>query len=434
MSDQAKGVVIAGPESGVGKTIATLVVLEALQTDHTVQPAKAGPDFIDPQIHERVVSQPSRPLDPWLQGTEGLYQTYARVDSDYCVIEGMMGLYDGNEHSTASIASMLDLPVILVVDAAVSAESVGATALGFTKYGDVEVAGVIAQRAGGGRHEQGIRNALPEDVVYCGRIPQMKELTLPDRHLGLVSEAEIDTQALEEAATHIDVDSIYRIARSPSCSLEEQTALSETATTVAMARDPAFQFYYPETVERFRQRGRVQTFSPLAGDPVPEADVVYLPGGYPELHADQLAASSTLEELTAVAADGRPVVGECGGLMVLTETLTLDEDAPINGPTGTHQMAGVLPGETYIGPDTGTLNYTELELLQTTPIGTPGRQYRGHEFHRSTIRTDADAQYALAVQRGTGIDGDHDGLTEYATVGTYSHFHPASGWFDQLLY
>ncbi|MUW14555.1 AAA family ATPase, partial [Halorubrum sp. CBA1125] len=200
-----KGVVLGGTRSGVGKTVATLAAIRALEAaGHAVQPAKAGPDFIDPSHHERVAGRPSRTLDRWLQDTDGLRRNYARGEGDVCVVEGVMGLYDGDGSSTAAVAEALDLPVVLVVDAKAGMESVAATALGFERYAarvgrDVDVVGVLAQRAHGGRHERGIRDALPDELAYLGRIPPSDDLSVPERHLGLHmgEEAPVPDDALD---------------------------------------------------------------------------------------------------------------------------------------------------------------------------------------------------------------------------------------------
>ncbi len=209
-----KGVVLAGTQSGVGKTVATLATLVALESaGRDVQPAKAGPDFIDPSHHRTVTDTPSRSLDPWLSGSEGTRRTYWRGDGDVCVVEGMMGLYDGSVCSTARVAACLDLPVVLVVDASAGMESVAATALGFRAYADrvdadVDVVGVLAQQAHGGRHAEGIREALPEELTYFGRIPPRSDLEIPDRHLGLVlgEESPVDREALAAAAEGVRTD------------------------------------------------------------------------------------------------------------------------------------------------------------------------------------------------------------------------------------
>jgi cobyrinic acid a,c-diamide synthase len=424
-----KGVVLGGTASGVGKTVATLATVQALaDAGYDPQPAKAGPDFIDPSHHEAIAGKPSRSLDPWLAGEEGTLRTYHHGEGDICVVEGMMGLYDGSKVSTASVAELLGLPVVLVVDAKAGMQSVGATALGFREYAaeagyDIEVAGVLAQRTHGGRHADGIRAALPEGMRYLGRIPPTDDLEIPDRHLGLEMgrESALDAEALSAAAESVDAEAIAGIAREPPAATPETPAAGRT---VAVASDAAFCFAYPTLRERFD--GAIRPFSPLAGDPVPDADAVYLPGGYPELHGEALADSPTLDAIAERAAEGLPVFGECGGLMALAESLTTADGER-------HEMAGVLPARVEMQDRYQALDHVELTASRDTPVAAEGTRRRGHEFHYSNATVDGDARFAFDVERGEGIDGEHDGLTEYATVGTYCHVHPASGAFDGLF-
>jgi cobyrinic acid a,c-diamide synthase len=427
------GIVIAGTRSGVGKTVATLAVVRALDAaGYSVQPAKAGPDFIDPSHHESVASRPSRTLDCWLQGEAGLRRNYYHGEGDVCVVEGVMGLYDGDASSTAMVAESLDVPVVLVVDAKAGMESVAATALGFRQYAaragrNVGVAGVIAQRAHGGRHEQGIRDALPDDLAYFGRIPPSNDLDIPDRHLGLHmgDESPLDTDALDTAAEHIRTERLLDIARAPS-QPEPIAERSPTEKRIAVAHDDAFCFYYPATIERFRERAEVVTFAPTTGEPLPDCDGVYLPGGYPELHADSLAQSPAMEQLAARASDGLPVLGECGGLMALAETLTTADSE-------TYGMAGVLPTDVRMHDRYQALDHVELSARSDALTASAGGTLRGHEFHYSSADTDSDARFAFDVERGAGIEGGRDGLLEHRTLGTYCHVHPESGAFDALV-
>ncbi len=430
-----KGVVLAGTSSGVGKTVATLAVLRALdRAGHAVQPAKAGPDFIDPSHHRRVAQRPSRTLDCWLQGKEGLRRNYHRGEGDVCVVEGVMGLYDGDCSSTAMVAEALDLPVVLVVDAAAGMESVAATALGFRRYAEhagreIDVTGIIAQRAHGGRHERGIREALPADIEYFGRISPDDRLEIPERHLGLRmgEEAPIDDEALDAASEHIRTDRLLDVARvPPRPEADVPVREGDADTRVAVARDAAFCFYYPATIERFRERGEVISFDPVAGDDLPGCDLVYLPGGYPELHAGALADGPALGSLSQRAVDGLPVLGECGGLMALSESLT-------TAGGETHSMAGVLPAEIRMHERYQALDHVELRATNGTLTADTGGSLRGHEFHYSSARVDDGARFAFEMERGTGIDGEHDGLTEHRTLGTYCHVHPESGAYDTFL-
>jgi cobyrinic acid a,c-diamide synthase len=436
-----KGVVLGGTQSGVGKTVATLAVIRALQiAGREVQPAKAGPDFIDPSHHAQVAGKPSRTLDLWLEGEEGLRRNYARGDGDICVVEGVMGLYDGDGSSTAMVAEALDLPVVLVVDAKAGMESVAATAHGFREYAahagvDIDVAGIIAQRAHGGRHAEGIRDALPDGLSYFGRIPPNPDLEIPDRHLGLEmgEEAPLDPAALDTAAETIRTDRLLDAVRSPA-DPESGPSVADRPTrpadddrpTVAVARDAAFCFVYPATLERLCERADVVTFSPVDGDDLPACDGVYLPGGYPELHGAALAGSPALTDIAERASDGLPVLGECGGLMALSESLTT-----VDGDT--HAMAGVLPADVRMHDRYQALDHVELRAERDTLSAGTGETRRGHEFHYSSADVDSDARFAFEVRRGSGIADERDGLTEYRTLGTYCHLHPESGAFDTFL-
>ena len=428
-----RGFLLAGTASGVGKTVATLATLSGLKrAGYDPQPAKAGPDFIDPSHHAVVCDRASRSLDPWLSGEAGCRRNYWRGGGDICVVEGMMGLYDGT-NSTALVAETLGLPVVLVVDAKAGMESVAATALGFERYAaeagrDIDVVGVVAQRAHGGRHADGIREALPDGLAYLGRIPPLSGLEIPDRHLGLHmgSEAPIDRETLREASEHLAIERLVDLAREPPNPDTEGPTGPKTDATVAVADDGAFCFSYPATIERLRERATVVTFSPVAGDRLPDCDGVYLPGGYPELHGEALEAGGTLDALGERAADGLAVLGECGGLMALAETLT-DVDG------GTHRMAGVLPADVEMCERYQALDHVELCARADTLTADGGTALRGHEFHYSKADVASDATFAFDVERGEGIAGQKDGLREHRTLGTYAHVHADSGAFDRFL-
>ena len=429
------GVVLAGTASGVGKTVATLAVCRALEREgRTPVAAKAGPDFIDPSHHAATLGTPSRTLDPWLADDDGLKRTYARGarDGDVCVVEGMMGLYDGDV-STAAVAAKLDLPVVLVVDAAAGMESVAATALGFRAYADrmdydVDVAGLLAARARGGRHEQGIADAIPVEMHYVGRTPPLDGLEVPERHLGLHGgdEAPVDEDALDAAARHVDTAELLRLARRPRVDAPPDRPADPTDVTVAVATDDAFRFVYPSVRERLAARATVEPFAPVAGDDLPDCDAVYLPGGYPERHAAAIADAPALSSIADRAAEGLPVVGECGGTMVLGETLTTADGDD-------HEMAGVLPVSTTLTDRPVALDHVGLRARRDSPVASAGETVRGHEFHYSAATASPDARYAFEVVRGAGVDGANDGLLEHRTVGTYAHFHAESGAFDAFV-
>ena len=477
------GLVLGGTASGVGKTVAALAVSRALSdAGYDPIPAKAGPDYIDPSHHAAALDRPSRTLDTWMQGVEGVRRNLHRATGDrsdaspgsvpgsaedpdaVAVVEGMMGLYDGSATSTAATAAALDVPVVLVVDAGAGMQSVGATALGFREYAAhvdlpadvrehvddprVDVVGVVAQKAHPGRHADGIREALPSGIAWLGHVPPAEELTVPDRHLGLHmgDETPVPESAIAEAAETIDGEAVARVAEavarpeesdggSPS-EADVDAAAGDDRPTVAVAADDAFRFVYPETWDRLRDLASVEPFAPVAGDDLPDCDAVYLPGGYPENHAAALSASPALSTLADRAADGLPVLGECGGLMALSASLTT-----VDGER--HRMAGVLPGGVRMHDRYRALDHVELRATADGVTAAAGERHRGHEFHYSShalgngpdpeTTPDADARFAFEVARGEGIDGDHDGLVAHRTVGTYAHRHPASGAFDRLV-
>ncbi len=429
------GVVLAGTGSNVGKTVATLAVCRALErAGRTPVAAKAGPDLVDPSHHAAVLGRPARTLDPWVAGDDGIRRAYARGadDGDVCVVEGMLGVYEGSVN-TATVAEVLDLPVVLVVDAETGMERVAATALGFKEYAerrgyDIDVVGLLAARARGGRHEAGIRDAV-DGVRYVGRTPPLDSLSIPDRHLdpALGDDPPIADRALEAAARQIRPGVLLDLVRRPD--LDTRPSLragDETGVSVGLAADEAFRFVYPSTRERLAARATVEPFSPVAGDPVPDCDVVYLPGGYPERHAAALSSSDTLAELGDVAADGRPVFGTGGGLMILGESVTT-----VAGET--HGMAGVLPVSTRMSGQVVASDHVGVRAREDCLVSPAGGTRRGHEFHYSSATPAPDARYAFEMVRGAGIDGVNDGLREYRTLGTYARFHAGSGTFDYLL-
>jgi cobyrinic acid a,c-diamide synthase len=264
-------------------------------------------------------------------------------------------------------------------------------------------------------------------MSYVGRIPPDERLEVPDRHLGLHSgtEAPVPTDALDDAAETIDTERLLCLIADPAPPPAPVSGPPDGSNTVAVARDDAFRFVYPATIERLGGPD-VRTFSPVAGDPLPDADALYLPGGYPELEAPALARSPTLDAIADAAADGTPIFGECGGLMTLGETLTTADG-------DTYGMAGVLPADVTMHDRYQALDHVELRATAASPVADPGTRVRGHEFHYSSASLGDDARLAFDVERGDGIAENRDGLLEYATLGTYAHLHAASGAFDRLL-
>ncbi len=382
----AKGFILAAPSSGSGKTSLTFGLLAALRMAGTaVQGFKVGPDYIDPHYHALAAGRPCPNLDPWAMTPERMKSLLTASDADLCVIEGVMGLFDGAQSgggSTADLARTLGLPVVLVVDAKGMSGSVAALVHGFSRFDpSIDVAGVILNRVGSDRHESMLREALQDSgIPVLGSLPRLPSLSWPSRHLGLTLPQELpdmDAQARQLAsvmAKRFDLSALHALARALPAPAEPESAAAffpSSAGSIALASDDAFRFAYPHWLT-----GREHRFSPLANQRVPDdADFVFLPGGYPELHAAKLSkADAFWDSLRAAAARGVTIYGECGGYMVLGEALT------VNGTR--FPMAGLLPVAThYTTGGARTLGYRSLTAPEDFWAGTA---LKGHEFHASS--------------------------------------------------
>ena len=418
----AKAIVVAAPSSGSGKTLVTLGLLRALRNaGHRVASAKVGPDYIDPRFHEAATGRPCFNLDPWAMPPElirGLVADLTR-DIDVLVIEGVMGLFDGPQGaagSTADLAALLGLPVVLVVDARHQSQSVAALVHGFSTFRqDVPVAGVILNRVASARHESILRGALGNSVL--GALRQDDSLKLPSRHLGLVqAEENQDLEAFIESAAlavarETNLDRFLTIAAQVPDESVIRDSLPPLAQRIAVARDTAFAFAYPHLLEGWRRAGaEILPFSPLADEaPAPEADAVFLPGGYPELHAGRLAANAAF--LNGLRAAKGLVYGECGGFMVLG-------DALIDAEGVRHAMAGLLPLTTSFAARKLHLGYRQLQPLSGAPWA---GQLRGHEFHYSTIAAEGAAERLFEAKDAAGNALPPMGLRRGPVMGSYAH-------------
>jgi cobyrinic acid a,c-diamide synthase len=400
----AAGLIVGAPASGSGKTTITLALLRTLRHQgHAVGSFKVGPDYIDPAFHARASGRPCPNLDAWAMRIETLAGLADRLveQADLVLGEGVMGLFDGaadGTGSTADLASLLDLPVVLVVDASGMGGSAAALVEGFTRYrDDVEVAGIIFNRVAGERHAAILRRACDDHFAQpvLGCVPPSPDLTLPERHLGLLQAEEVPDlerwldAAADLVARHVDLDRLRRLARPFGLGLygPPPRPLRPLGQRIALARDAAFGFSYPATIEGWREAGaEVLPFSPLAGQgPDAGADAVYLPGGYPELHAGRLAANRTfLDGLRDASRRGAFVYGECGGFMALGERL-------VDGQGRSHAMAGLLPVATSFAEPRLHLGYRRIRLLEAGPLGPAGATFRGHEFHYASLLEAGDA-------------------------------------------
>lgn len=429
---------IAGLASSVGKTTVTLALAAAFRRRGLrVHCAKVGPDFIDPGFHEAVTGAPSRTLDSWMLAPEALQATFARAgaDTDLVLVEGAMGLFDGLEGrsergSTAEVAKRLGVPVVLVVDAWAQVRSAGALVLGAEQYDpDLDVAAVIFNRVGGGRHAQWLRDGLPRRcrARALGAVPWRDELRLPERHLGLVTAREgrfpsgfFDALA-DVAQASVDLDACLGLARS-AVAPEPPPAPGPPRLRLGMAVDDAFQFYYPDTLEALRTAGaEIVAWSPLKDGRLPEVDALYFGGGYPEVHAAHLARNAAVRaEVRAFVLDGGPVYAECGGLMYLAESLEDPEG-------GRHPMVGVLPVQVRMTPRRLTLGYREVRLEADGLLGPAGSVLRGHEFHASHLEAPpVGVEPTYRVLDPTGGESWREGYRIRNTLASYVHLHVGS--------
>jgi cobyrinic acid a,c-diamide synthase len=399
------GLMISAPASGTGKTTVMLGLLRALsESGLKVQPFKSGPDYIDPAFHHAASGRASFNLDSWAMGA-GLMDTIAAEaqGADIVIAEGSMGLYDGvatqgaqGFGSSAELAARMGWPVVLVVDVSGQAQSAAAVALGFARYRpDLPFAGVILNRVASPRHERLTRLGMEAAGLHVvGALPRRGDLRLPERHLGLVQAAEhpdLDAAIANYAdflRAHVNLEALKTAAKGRQAGLSG-TLPRPPAQRIAIARDAAFSFTYPHLLEGWRRAGaELLPFSPLADEiPDPQADLVWLPGGYPELHAGRLAAATRFRAALVRHAQTRPVHGECGGYMALGDAL-VDKDGV------RHQMAGLLGLVTSYEKRKMHLGYRAAELAAPMPGFKPGARLRGHEFHYSTILEQPDAPLA----------------------------------------
>jgi len=406
------GLLISAPASGTGKTTLTLGLIAAMRAQGVkVHGFKNGPDYIDPAFHAVASGLPSYNLDCWAMPESQIGALIESADgADIIIAEGSMGLFDGvatrgatAKGATADLAALTGWPVILVLDVSGQAQSAGAVALGFAKMrSDVTIAGVVANRVASPRHEAMVRDGLAQAGIPClGCLPRRPNVELPERHLGLVQaqeNAELETilaQAGAFIAEHLDLDAIRAVAR-PSA-IRGEHRITPPGQRIALAQDVAFSFIYPHLLQGWRDAGaEILPFSPLKDEgPDPQADICWLPGGYPELHAGALAQARHFRDALRAFAQTRPVHGECGGYMALGAGL-------IDKGGTRHEMAGLLGLVTSYEKRKMHLGYRIATLHAPIPNLAAGGLARGHEFHYSTIIDQPDAPLA-SVQDAAGI-------------------------------
>lgn len=433
--------IIAAAKSGSGKTTLTLGIVAALaRRGLEVQCFKCGPDFIDPTLHRAITSKDSYNLDVRMMGAECCRRTYVEKSrgADVVVVEGVMGLFDGGEASTAALAKLLNLPVLLVVDAASAAESAVAVVHGFQTFDpELTIRQVIFNNIGSARHRQLIENAVASNctVDYAGYFQRDHQYRIPERHLGLhmgneepLGDAGLDllTDAVE---SQLDLETIVSRTRKEveilpprAASLEPVvTRKKKTTLRLGLAQDDAFCFYYPQNLELFEERGfEIIRFSPLHDRKLPQQlDMIYFGGGYPENHGAALSQNHDIRaEIIEAYKRNLTIYAECGGFMYLCRSLR-DMEGEV------YEMTGIFPFDTVMNKRLRKLGYRQVTLLKDCILGARGDLLRGHEFHYSDIDSGADSpETSNKTTRLYALDNNsHEGYSVGSALGSYVHLH-----------
>jgi cobyrinic acid a,c-diamide synthase len=440
-AETRRGLVVAGTASGSGKTtVSTALVLLLAARGLRVQPFKCGPDYIDPGYLSRAAGRPCRNLDSWMLPADVMREVlrHATADANTAVIEGVMGLFDGRrglaaEGSTAEIATAFDAPVLLVIDAAKMSASAAAIVNGFRDFDPaVRLVGVIANNIGSPNHLRGVRQAIESrsGLPLVGYLPKNADLCLPERHLGLVpavERANLDTylkRLREQAAETFDLDAIIKLLDGSALRPPVNPgglfpdAPAETRARIAVARDDAFNFYYQDNLDMLTARGaEIVPVSPLH-DPglPPDADGIYLGGGFPEVFAEKLSANTAFrEDLSKRAAAGMPVYAECGGLLYLCRSIT-DFDGKC------HPMAGSIPAAAVMGNKRRRLGYAEAEATTDSILLKQGETVRGHLFHWSDVGLPPERAAYQLTDPADGPEGFIGGSANNI-LASYLHLH-----------
>ena len=437
-----RGLLVSGTASGVGKTTVALAVMAGLRRrGMVVQPFKCGPDFLDTGHHTRISGRVSRNLDTWMlsaEANESVLQS-AALGADVLVAEGMMGLFDGKSGSSeagssAEIAKLLKLPVVLVLDAGKTARSIAAVVLGFEMFDpELKLAGVILNRVASEGHYEMLRAAIESSckTKILGWLPREPAIAIPERHLGLQGAAEA-VQGSEDAAIdalaglaekYFDFDALLglrcglKIAKVASSS--GGSTLHGDTVRVGVPSDHAFSFYYEDNLDLLRERGvEIVRFSPLHDVVLPpDLDGLYFGGGYPELHAEQLSGNrEMLGDVRAFAASGRPVYAECGGMLYLAESLGTADGS-------NYTMAGVLPLSMQMTDKLVQFGYVTVEFTEDCLLGFAGTVVRGHSFHYSRVSSQGEFATSYRVRYSMSGREELEGFRLGNVLASYIHLH-----------
>lgn len=433
---------IAGASSGVGKTSLVLALTAAFQKRGLrVQTFKCGPDYLDPTYHRVASGRTCHNLDSWMMGSQAVRKSFEHLtlDADLAIVEGVMGLFDGtsprsDEGSSAQIAKLLEAPVLVLIDASGMARTFAALAQGLQSFDPaLNICGFVANRVGSRGHLDLLRQAI-DGAPIVGGFPKRKDLALPERHLGLVTadEAILSPDLLNAwgdlCEEYFDLDQIWALAQAaPAWAEEKVSPLSDAMPAasrcrIGVARDEAFHFYYEANLRLLREQGAALVFfSPLHDASLPpDLDALYFGGGYPEVYAAQLAQGESMRQaIVDFAQAGRPVYGECGGLMYLGEALRTREDQ-------SYPMLGLLPLEVQMHDKLQALGYTEVELQQESMLGPAGTRFRGHQFRYSSLTAEGQLDHAYRLRKRRGGAIENEGYARGSVLGSYVHAHWAS--------
>jgi cobyrinic acid a,c-diamide synthase len=439
---------IAALRGGSGKTILSIGIIAAWRAlNKRIIPFKKGPDYIDAGWLALAAGRSCHNLDTFLVDKKLILQSF-RIHStkgDIAVIEGNRGLYDGidiqGSTSTAELAKLLQVPVVLCLDCTKSTRTMAAAVLGCLQFDPaVPIRGVILNRVAGPRHEKILRQSIEHhcSIPVLGAVPKLGRQNFPERHMGLVPTPEHDwargsiDAAAQIATEYLDLDTLEQTARRVADLTPELKSLAAEADNkkpatrnqepeprIGVIKDSAFQFYYPENIEALESAGAQVVFiSPLSSETIPPLDALYIGGGFPETHAQHLSENvSFREQLKALAKDGLPIYAECGGLMYLGEELVLDE--------GSYPMAGVLPVVFGFSKKPQGHGYTIVEVSAKNPYFEVGTELKGHEFHYSRVLEWRGNEKDLVFQmkRGAGFVDNKDGVCYKNVLATYTHLH-----------
>ena len=431
-------ITLAGVTSGVGKTSITCAIIYALQKKgFSVQPFKIGPDYIDPSYLSSISKHEAINLDVWLMGKNHLLESFvSNSKSDISVIEGVMGYYDGfggdsNYASTHHVASITKSPVILILDASKTSRSIAATAIGFQKFHrNSRIFGLILNKIGSKKHEILCRQALEKTKLpILGIIYKNSELNFESRHLGLIPAEEKNLKSKIEKTSKIisdslDIDKIIQIMQKPlPLPNKSKIILKKPRTTISIALDGSFNFYYRDNLEALRREGAdLKFFSPIHDKKLPKSDGIYIGGGFPEILGNSLEKNSTMKKIIKKSSEENiPIYAECGGLMYLTKSIDYGNKK--------YKMIGLFDAETKM-TEKMKLNYTKGKIISKNIISDKTHELRGHEFHYSELDSvSSDSKFAYELDIGEGIKNHKDGMIQYNTLASYGHL-----YFDSSNY